>query len=85
MTIYVSNLDFYANNTDLKNLFTPYGEVNSAIVARDKFFNRSRGFGFVEMQNEAAGYEAITKLNGLLIEDKVLIVDISKPRKRMDL
>ena len=83
MTIYVSNLDFYANNTDLKKLFIPYGEVNSAMIARDKFFNRSRGFGFVEMQNEAAAYEAIAKLNGLLIEGKALRVDISKPGKRM--
>ena len=83
MTIYVSNLDFYANNVDLKNLFTPYGEVDSAIVARDKMFKRSRGFGFVEMQEEAAGNEAIAKLNGYLIGDKALIVDISKPRKRM--
>ena len=83
MTIYVSNLDFYANNVDLKNLFTPYGEVDSAIVARDKMFKRSRGFGFVEMQVESAGYEAIAKLNGQLIDGKALIVDISKPRKRM--
>ena len=83
MTIYVSNLDFYANNADLKSLFIPYGEVNSAMIAKDSMFKRSRGFGFVEMPEEAAGYEAIAKLNGLLIDGKALIVDISKPKKRM--
>lgn len=83
MTIYVSNLNFYAGNADLKDLFMPYGAVHSAIVVKDKMFNRSRGFGFVEMQEEAAGSEAITKLNGQLIDGKALIVNISKPRARM--
>ena len=49
MNIYVSNLGFNVKDEDLKEFFTPYGEVTSAKIISDKFTGQSRGFGFVEM------------------------------------
>ncbi len=82
MTIYVSNLSFRAENDDLKNMFIPYGEVTSAIIVKDKILNRSRGFGFVEMQEETSGNEAIAKLNGQMVDGRALVVNVSNPRER---
>ena len=61
--IYVGNLSFDSNEADLKGLFAPYGEVESAKVIVDKFTNRSRGFGFVEMTNREEGLKAIQALD----------------------
>ena len=70
-----------ANNVDLKNLFTPYGEVDSAIVARDKMFKRSRGFGFVEMQDEAAAQKAVRELNGVMVEGRSIKVSEARAKE----
>lgn len=64
MNIYVSNLGFNVQDAELKQLFNAYGEVSSAKVIMDKFTNQSRGFGFVEMPDDAAAQKAITELNG---------------------
>ena len=61
MNIYVSNLSFNVQNEDLKDFFAPYGEVTSAKVITDKETGRSRGFGFVEMSDEAASSVISTK------------------------
>ncbi|WP_343030578.1 hypothetical protein [Phnomibacter ginsenosidimutans] len=53
MNIYVSNLSFAVQDEDLREFFTPYGEVSSARVVIDRDTNRSRGFGFVEMPDTA--------------------------------
>lgn len=54
MNIYVSNLGFNVQDEDLKQFFTPYGEVSSAKVIMDRTTNQSRGFGFVEMADDEA-------------------------------
>ncbi len=82
MTIYVSNIGFHVESNDLKNLFAVYGEVETAKVVADKATNRSRGFGFVEMQDEAAANEAIAKLNGHVVEGRALRVNMSKPKEK---
>ncbi len=81
MTIYVSNLSFSVTDDQLKKIFSGFGEVNSARVMTDKFTNRSRGFGFVEMPDDAAGQKAITDLNGSSYEGRPLVVNEARPRK----
>ena len=59
MNIYVSNLSFNVQDEDLREFFAEYGEVSSAKVIMDKFTNRSRGFGFVEMPDNVAAQKAV--------------------------
>ena len=61
MNIYVSNLSFNVQDDDLRGFFEGYGEVASAKIITDKFTNKSRGFGFVEMPNDAEAAKAIAE------------------------
>ena len=81
MNIYVSNLSFNVQDEDLREFFAEYGEVASAKIIMDKFTNRSRGFGFVEMNNEEAAQKAITELDGAIVEGRTIGVAIAKPRE----
>jgi RNA recognition motif-containing protein len=81
MNIYVSNLSFNVKDEDLKEFFAPYGEVSSAKVIMDKVTNQSRGFGFVEMPDEAASKKAITELDGATVENRTIKVNEAKPRE----
>lgn len=81
MNIYVSNLSFNVQDEDLREFFTPYGEVTSAKVIMDKITNRSRGFGFIEMADEAASRKAITELDGATVENRTIRVNEAKPRE----
>ena len=80
MNIYVANLNFDLQDQDLKELFEPYGEVSSAKIIMDKMTSRSRGFGFVEMADDAAGKSAITELDGTSIEGRPIKVNEAKPK-----
>ena len=64
MNIFVSSLSFRAKKEDLSELFTPYGEVASARIIINRDTRRSKGYGFVEMPNDAEGNAAIAALNG---------------------
>lgn len=81
MNIYVSNLSFNVQDEDLKEYFTEYGEVTSAKVITDKFTNRSRGFGFVEMSDEVAGQKAIQELDGATVDGRAIKVNVAKPKE----
>jgi len=81
MNIYVSNLSFNVEDEDLREFFTEYGEVSSARVIMDKFTNRSRGFGFVEMPDDAAAEKAIAELDGGMVEGRAIRVTVAKPRE----
>ena len=70
--LFVSNLPFSMKNEDLHKLFTEYGEVKSADVMLDQQSGRSRGFGFVEMADEADARLAVDSLNGMKHEGRVL-------------
>lgn len=63
MNIYISNLSDTIKNEDLKNIFAPYGDVKSAEIMIDLFTGASRGFGYVEMDDDAAAQKAIGELN----------------------
>ena len=82
MNIYVSNLSFNVQDEDLKEFFAEYGEVTSAKVITDKFTGRSRGFGFVEMSDDAAAQKAIQELDGATVERRAIKVSEAKPREQ---
>jgi len=81
MNIYVSNLSFNVQDEDLRSYFADYGDVSSAKVITDKLTNRSRGFGFVEMADEAAAQKAITELDGATVDGRTIKVNVAKPRE----
>jgi len=81
MNIYVSNLSFNVQDEDLRGFFAEYGEVSSAKVITDRETGRSRGFGFVEMPNDAEGQKAIQELNGASADGRNINVTVAKPRE----
>jgi len=81
MNIYVGNLDFKVSEKDLTEAFKEYGEVSSVKIITDKYNGRSKGFGFVEMENQDEAEGAIKDLNGVSLKDKEIIVNEAKPKK----
>jgi len=81
MNIYVSNLSFNVQDEDLREFFTPYGEVTSAKVISDKFTGKSRGFGFVEMPDDEAAKKAIAELDNASVESRNIKVMEAKPKE----
>ena len=84
MNIYVSNLSWNTNNDSFQNLFSQYGEVASANIITDRETGRSRGFGFIEMENDEEGQNAINALNGTDFEGKTINVSVARPRTERD-
>jgi RNA recognition motif-containing protein len=80
VNIFVGNLPFTATSQDLENLFSAYGTVTSAAVINDRDTGRSRGFGFVEMDN-GAGAKAIEELDGTDFSGRALKVNEARPRE----
>ena len=81
MNMYVSNLGFHVSESDLKTLFEAFGQVESAKVITDRETGRSRGFGFVEMSDEAASKKAIAELDGATVENRAISVSVAKPKE----
>ena len=81
MNIYVGNLSWGLKDQDLADLFTPYGEVASAKIVMDKFTQRSKGFGFVDMPNDEQAQAAIAQLNGSEVDGRNLVVNESRPKE----
>ena len=84
MNIYVGNLSWSMTDDDLMNLFTEHGSVTSAKILKDKMNGRSKGFGFVEMEDEEAAKTAIANLNETEVQGRKLIVNESQPRQEGD-
>ena len=79
--LYVGNLTYNVNEADLEALFTPFGTVQSAQIIVDRDTNRSKGFGFVEMDTEAQAQAAIQALNDHEHDGRRLTVNEAKPRE----
>jgi cold-inducible RNA-binding protein len=79
--IYVGNLSFDTTDDKLNQLFKAYGAVTSANVIMDRLTGRSRGFGFVEMENNAEADKAIAELNGKDVDGRALKVSEAQPRE----
>ncbi|MDD2438390.1 MAG: RNA-binding protein, partial [Massilibacteroides sp.] len=80
MNIYVSNLNFSTEAESLQELFANYGEVLSVNVITDRETGRSRGFGFIDMPNDAEAQKAIEELNETEFEGKTINVNVARPR-----
>ncbi len=81
INIYVSNLPYRTNDEELREIFAAYGVVNRAKIVKDKATNRSRGFGFVEMENDDEARVAIDNLNGKDIGGRAIKVNEAKPKE----
>ena len=82
MNIFVSSLSFKSTSEDLQHLFEAYGEVTSARIITDRDSRRSKGYGFVEMPNEAEANAAIKALNGS--EQKGRTINVAVARERVE-
>ncbi len=80
MNIYVGNLSWSMTDDDLSSLFSQYGSVTSAKILKEKNTGRSKGFGFVEMEDDEAAKTAIATLNESEVQGRKLIVNESQPR-----
>jgi len=81
MNIYVGNLDYKITEDDLENAFSKYGSVSSASVITDKYSGRSKGFGFITMDDDEEAKKAIEELNETQLESRNIVVNEAKPRK----
>ncbi len=79
--LYVGNLPFAIDDNQLKELFTKFGEVTEAIVIKNKFNGRSKGFGFVTLKDEKAAEEAIKEMNQAEVMERKLVVNLARPKK----
>jgi RNA recognition motif-containing protein len=74
MNIQIFNLDLNLIEADLQRLFTPYGEINNVQIMRDQWNNRSKGRAFITMPVEKEALNAITRLDGVLLGNKHIVV-----------
>ena len=81
MNIQISNLNTSIDNEGLKKIFSNYAEVKSAEVVNDVFTNTSRGFGFVEMEDNLEGQNAIDGLNNTVVDNLMLTVEVAKVKQ----
>ena len=81
MNIYISNLRSAIGNNELKDLFAVYGDVKSAEIVKDVFTGQSRGFGYVEMENDEAAKNAIQSLNKTELLELVISVEEAQPKR----
>lgn len=82
MNIYVGNLDFKVDENDLKGIFEDYGTVAEAKIITDKYTGKSKGFGFVVIDDNTIANKAISELNGATLESRALVVNEARPRKQ---
>ena len=80
MNIFVAGLSYQISEADLTELFEEYGAVSSAKIIIDRDSGRSKGFGFVEMDDEAEGQRAIEELNDAEYDGRTLAVSVARPR-----
>lgn len=79
--LFVGKLSFDTTNDSLQALFAQYGTVISAQIITDRETNRPKGFGFVEMEEQAAAQAAIDALDGKEFEGRTIVVNVAKPRE----
>ena len=80
MKLYVGNMSFDTEESDLRKAFEEHGTVDSVAIITDRDTGRSKGFGFVEMSNDTEGQAAIDALNDKDLQGRTLKVNVAKPR-----
>ena len=80
MNIYVGNLDYGVDEQQLTEIFEAHGAVSESKIITDKYSGRSKGFGFVTMENQEEAENAIRELNGMTLENREITVNEARPR-----
>lgn len=80
--LYVGNLPYSINEGELRDMFASYGNVLSATVISDRETGRSKGFGFVELEDDAMAQNAIAELNGKDAQGRNLVVSVARPMEK---
>ena len=80
MNIYVGNLNYRVREADLQQVMEDYGAVSSVKVVTDRETGKSKGFGFVEMENDEDASKAIAELNGAEFEGRTMVVKEARPK-----
>ena len=81
MNIYVGNLPYSIDRDQLREIFAQFGEVRAARIVIDRESGKSKGYGFVDMDNDAEANEAISKLNGTEIGGRKAVINEARPRE----
>jgi len=81
MNIYVGNLDFKVDESELQAAFEEFGSVSSCKIIVDKFSGRSKGFGFVTMDDDEEAGQALKELNGTMVKSREMVVNEARPKK----
>lgn len=82
--LFIGNISWGASDEQLRDLFAQYGEVEEAVIVKDKFSGRSKGFGFVTFTNDEDGDKAVEALNGHELDGRELVVNEARPPKPRD-
>ncbi len=80
MNIFIGNLNYKVREEQIGNLLSEFGDVRSVKIVMDRETGRSKGFGFVEMSNDAEASAAIKELNGSEFEGRTMVVNEARPR-----
>ena len=81
MNIYCGNLSYDVNESELRQVFEEYGTVDSVKIIIDRYTNRSKGFGFIEMNDDEEAKAAISGLNGTELDGRAMKVNEARPRQ----
>src|SRR3989338_3479599 len=79
MKVYVGNLPFSVTDKDLNEMFVQFGQITEAVLIKDEFSGRSKGFGFVTFADKASGEKAIADMNGKDMQGRALTVNEARP------
>ncbi|MBL7078419.1 RNA-binding protein [Candidatus Shapirobacteria bacterium] len=79
--LFVGGLPYNIDSPQLEEMFSKFGKIISCDVITDRYSGQSKGFGFVEMEDDAAAEEAITKLNETELDGRKIAVSVAKPRE----
>ncbi|MFO1519019.1 MAG: RNA-binding protein [bacterium] len=79
--LYVGSLPYSTTETQLRELFEPFGTIESVRLISDKFTGKSKGFGFVEMESDEAAEQAIAGVNGKELDGRTLVVNEARPEQ----
>jgi RNA recognition motif-containing protein len=82
MNIYVGNLNFKVSESELESLFGEFGTVESVKIITDKFSGRSKGFGFITMENDEEATKAMKELDGTSFQEREIVVNEAKPKRQ---
>ena len=82
MKLYVGNLAYSITESDLRDLFSPFGEIRDVKIITDRLSGKSKGFAFVEMSSRAEGQEAMENLNGKEVQSRKIVVNEARPQTK---